>query len=91
MSETATPSEPERTCVACRVSRPKGSLIRVGRTTEGAIQVGAAAPGRGAYVCPDAACIEGAVRRGGLQRALRGRIGARDLARLEEQLTKEMA
>ena len=33
-------------------------------------------PGRGAYVHHDQACMEAAVKRGGLARTLRGRVGS---------------
>jgi predicted RNA-binding protein YlxR (DUF448 family) len=75
--------------VACRTTRAQGSLLRVARASAGTVVVGRTAPGRGAYVCRDPECIRGAVRRGGLERALRTRLTEADLARLGEQLTKE--
>lgn len=63
---------PVRTCGGCGEMRPKGEMIRVGavptwRVTTGAVKL----PGRGAYVCPRADCIERARERGSLERALR--------------------
>lgn len=51
---------PIRTCIACRSARPKEALIRIARTPEGGLVVdeGARMPGRGAYVCRDARCVE---------------------------------
>ena len=65
--------EPERTCIGCRRTRPRAELIRLVRGADGrgAVDPSASAPGRGAYVCRDAACVEQAVRR--LARALRAR------------------
>ena len=64
---------PERQCVACRAKGPKGSLLRVVRSPEGAVahDITWKAPGRGAYVCCDLACIEKALRTGALTRSLK--------------------
>ena len=74
---------PTRTCVACRQRRDKRSLIRL-VSDGGAVTVDAAArkPGRGAYVCPDASCLDIALRRGGggLHRALRQRASVDEVA-----------
>jgi predicted RNA-binding protein YlxR (DUF448 family) len=58
--------------VACRTPRQKRDLLRVVRTPGGAIVLDATgrAPGRGAYVCADAACQEAAMTKGALRRAL---------------------
>ena len=39
-------------------------------------------PGRGGYCCPDPACVDKALRRGGLARALRTAVGRAEIARL---------
>ncbi|HZK51436.1 MAG TPA: YlxR family protein [Actinomycetota bacterium] len=62
-----------RSCVACRTRRPKGELIRVALTPDGAVVAEgqrARAPGRGAYVCNVSACVHEAVETGALSRAL---------------------
>ena len=50
-------------------------MVRVARRDDGTVSVdpdgGARAPGRGAYVCRDASCVERAVRSGGIKRSLR--------------------
>ncbi len=62
---------PMRQCVGCREMRPKKELVRVVRSAEGAISVDfrGKAPGRGAYVCPDPACLKRAVKSKALERA----------------------
>ena len=52
---------PERTCVACRVSRPKRHLVRLVRTAEGTVEVDKTGKraGRGAYLCPAQVCWPG--------------------------------
>jgi hypothetical protein len=65
---------PVRTCVGCRAKRPKGALVRIALGPDGVVSIdreGSAAPGRGAYVCPEEACIERATRSGALRRSLR--------------------
>ena len=66
-------SEPSRTCLGCREARPKSGLIRLVRVRSGIVVVDAAgrAAGRGAYVCPDTACVERALIRGRLAHAFR--------------------
>ena len=77
---------PMRMCVGCREMKEKKSLVRVVRTTEGEIRMDPTgkANGRGAYVCPDPACLEKAVRQKQLERALEARIDESVLARLQE-------
>lgn len=63
---------PNRSCVACRTVRPKRDLLRVVRTPSGDISIdpGGRAAGRGAYVCRAAECIDNAIKKGALSRAL---------------------
>ncbi|MFL5642896.1 MAG: RNase P modulator RnpM [Chloroflexota bacterium] len=64
---------PDRTCVACRTVRPKRDLQRIVRTPTGDIVADASgrAPGRGAYVCRTGTCLDTALAKGGLSRALK--------------------
>jgi uncharacterized protein len=67
---------PIRTCSGCRARRMQSDLIRVAVQTDGGIVtrregVAPRLPGRGAYVCPRASCVEAAWARGGLKRALK--------------------
>ncbi len=63
---------PERTCIACRSSKPKNELIRVVRDPEGVISLDLTGKknGRGAYLCKDKACLAKCVKSKGLDRAL---------------------
>ncbi|HXO66547.1 MAG TPA: YlxR family protein [Candidatus Dormibacteraeota bacterium] len=72
------PNLPTRTCVGCRVARPKRELIRLVRTPDAAVVVDPSGKlnGRGAYLCPDDACWIKAERRRGLERALTVRLDA---------------
>jgi predicted RNA-binding protein YlxR (DUF448 family) len=71
------PHIPQRTCVACRQTRPKAELLRIVRTPAGAIVVDPSgkAAGRGAYVCHNERCPREAVQRKKLSRALGAPVG----------------
>ena len=62
---------PMRQCVGCREMKPKKELIRVVKSPEGGICLDfrGKAPGRGAYVCPDGACLKKAIMAKALERA----------------------
>jgi predicted RNA-binding protein YlxR (DUF448 family) len=50
--------EPLRTCVGCRRVRAKRELVRIVRAPNGLLVTDREGAGRGAYVCPDAECLE---------------------------------
>ena len=52
---------PMRQCLGCNEHRPKKELLRVLRTPEGEITLDFTGKksGRGAYICPNAACLNG--------------------------------
>ena len=58
--------------MGCREQKPKKELIRVVRSPEGQVSLDfrGKAPGRGAYLCRDAACLKKAVKSRALERAL---------------------
>ncbi|HET7467875.1 MAG TPA: YlxR family protein [Candidatus Dormibacteraeota bacterium] len=64
--------QPVRTCIACRQEAGKAALIRIVRGPDGGAHVDPTghAPGRGAYLHRDAACIQTARKRRQLERAL---------------------
>ena len=64
---------PVRMCIGCRRVRPKSALVRLVREVDGVVAVDARyrAPGRGAYVCADRACVDRALKGGRLARAFR--------------------
>jgi predicted RNA-binding protein YlxR (DUF448 family) len=66
-------AEPRRTCVVCRSTTAKRTLHRIVRSPDGTVAydpTGKAA-GRGAYLCGQPACLDQAVRRRSIQRALK--------------------
>ena len=79
---------PQRTCVACRTTRPKRELVRVVRSPLGELSVDlrGKAPGRGAYLDPDAGCLERGLAEGALSRALEIPIDEATAAKLRTEL-----
>ena len=79
---------PMRQCLGCRENKPKRELIRVVRSPDGEISLDfrGKANGRGAYVCPDPACLKKAIRAKALERALDTRIPEEIYAQLTAQM-----
>lgn len=79
---------PMRQCVGCREMKPKRELVRVVRAAGGEISVDfrGKAPGRGAYLCPDPACLKRAVRSRALERNLDTAIPQEVYDRLAERM-----
>ena len=79
---------PMRQCLGCREQKPKKELIRVVRSPEGTIALDfrGKANGRGAYVCPNPACLKKAIKARALERALEPAIPSE----VYEQLTAQM-
>lgn len=79
---------PQRQCMGCRERKAKRELIRVVRSPEGSVNLdfGGKAPGRGAYICPNAECLKKALRSKALDRSLEVTIPEE----VYERLAKEM-
>ncbi len=67
---------PERSCVACRATAERSELARfVLRHGVVVSDPGGRMPGRGAYLCRRAGCVEQVLKnRGAFARALRARV-----------------
>ena len=79
---------PMRQCLGCREMKPKKELIRVVRSPEGSISLDfrGKANGRGAYVCPDTACLKKAMKSKALERAFETAIPEEIYALLTAQM-----
>ena len=79
---------PQRQCLGCREMKPKRELLRVVRSPEGEVTLDSKgkAPGRGAYVCPNAECLKRAVKSKALSRALEVEIPQEIYDSLQQQL-----
>lgn len=71
---TTREADAERMCVGCRDRHPPGRMVRFVVAPDGIIRIDMRqrAPGRGAYLSVEPACVEAAVKRRALQRALGG-------------------
>ena len=79
---------PMRQCVGCREMKEKRELIRVVRSPEGGISLDfrGKKPGRGAYLCPDAACLKRARKARSLERAFETAIPPEVYEALEKEM-----
>mgnify|MGYP002568375936 CR=1 FL=1 len=79
---------PQRQCVGCREMKDKKSLLRVVKSPEGEISLdfGGKKPGRGAYLCPDAACLAKAKKKKALERCFEQSVPAEVYDALAAQL-----
>ena len=68
---------PQRQCVGRRTMKDKKALVRIVKTPEGEICVDATGKksGRGAYICPNAECLQKARKSRALERAFEAAIG----------------
>jgi predicted RNA-binding protein YlxR (DUF448 family) len=64
---------PQRTCIACRIVKPKRELIRLVRSYNGDVEVDDSGRkvGRGAYLCRGQECWQTGLKSGRLEHALR--------------------
>ena len=83
---------PMRKCMGCQEMKNKKELIRVVRTPEGEIVIDRTGKrsGRGAYICPQSACLERAIRQKALERALETEIDAAVYQTLREELAADV-
>ncbi|WP_306514423.1 YlxR family protein [Janibacter hoylei] len=78
---------PIRTCIGCRGRDSRSTLLRIVAVTDDRGETSAQPdprrrlPGRGAWLHPDIACLDLAVRRRALSRALRCRVEVTDALR----------
>jgi len=74
--------------VACRTVQAKRELVRIVRSPEGTLSVDlrGKASGRGAYVCPEPACLARGLADGAIAKALETVIPAEVAERLKSEL-----
>ena len=79
---------PQRQCMGCRERKAKKELIRVVRGTDGVVSLdfGGKLNGRGAYICPDPACLRKAQKAKSLERSLEVPIPDEVYLRLEKEM-----
>lgn len=79
---------PLRQCIGCGEMKNKKEMIRVLKTTEGAVVIDATGRmnGRGAYLCRDAGCFRRAVKTKGLEHSLKMAIPPEVYGELEKEM-----
>ena len=79
---------PQRQCMGCRERKAKKDMIRVVRGTDGTVSLDFSGKlnGRGAYICPDPACLKKAQKAKSLERSLEVPIPEQ----VYDRLAKEM-
>lgn len=79
---------PLRKCTGCGEMKPKKELVRIVKDPEGAISLDRTGKkaGRGAYICPDEACLTAAKKARRLEKAFSCQIPDAVYTQLEEAL-----
>ena len=79
---------PVRRCVGCNAQKPKRELVRIVRSAAGEVSVDLTGKkaGRGAYLCPDPACLAKARKAKRLERAFEVPVPEEIYTRLTEEL-----
>ena len=89
-ADSSSAQEPRRTCVGCRAVREQGRLLRLTADGAGGVAVNSRrATGRGAYLCPSVACLDEALRRNVLPRALGVDLPGLDGPTLRQRVSAE--
>ncbi len=80
---------PLRMCMGCGEMKPKPELVRIVRSPEGEVSLDTTGkkPGRGAYLCRSAACLNAARKKKRVERALDVQIGEDIYQSMEKELS----
>ncbi len=67
---------PQRTCIGCGMQKDKKDLIRIVKNKQGEIALDKTGklPGRGAYICDNAECLEKSVKSKRLEKSFEMKI-----------------
>ena len=78
---------PMRMCNGCMEMKSKKELIRIVKNSEGILSVDLTGkkPGRGAYICRDAQCLEKAIKSKRVNKNLETNVSAEIYDNLKEQ------
>lgn len=84
----STKKVPLRQCIGCGEMKSKKEMIRILKTeTEGIVlDATGRKNGRGAYVCPDVACFQKAVKNKGLERSFKMPVPKEVYEALEKEM-----
>jgi predicted RNA-binding protein YlxR (DUF448 family) len=81
---------PQRMCVGCREMKDKKELIRIVRTPDGSIEIDKTGKrsGRGAYLCSNRECLDVAVKKKALQKALEKDLPEEIISNIAEKINQ---
>lgn len=67
---------PQRTCIGCGMQKDKKDLIRIVKNKQGEISLDKTGklPGRGAYICDNAECLEKLIKSKRLEKSFEMKI-----------------
>lgn len=90
MSGDSSKRKPERKCIGCGDMKKKDELMRIvlKENAEAVADDTGKLPGRGAYICPEKACVENARKRKALERSFKTRIDPVSYERLKEAVER---
>jgi predicted RNA-binding protein YlxR (DUF448 family) len=79
---------PLRICVGCQEPKNKKEMIRIVLTPEGNVEIDKTGKksGRGAYICPQAECLEKAYKEHRLERSLKTKVSNEIYEALKQDL-----
>lgn len=79
---------PMRMCTGCGEMKPKTELVRIVRSPEGEISVDLTGkkPGRGAYICRSAVCLQAARKKRRLEKSFACQIAGEVYDAMEKEL-----
>ena len=82
---------PQRMCNGCMEMKPKKELIRIVKSPEGEVSIDLTGkkPGRGAYICKNAECLEKAFKTKKLIRSLETQISEEVFDVLRNEIINE--
>lgn len=78
---------PMRTCIACRIEKPKKELIRIVKNKDGVFAVDRTGKlsGRGAYICDDKTCAQKLIKKKLLNHAFQMEVDLSVYEAIEEE------
>ncbi|MBT3363134.1 MAG: YlxR family protein [Chloroflexi bacterium] len=80
---------PKRTCLGCRQVRPKAELTRIVKRSDVVeVDLTGSKPGRGAYICKSAGCLDKMLSEGRLARSFKAQVAKQDLEKLVKYASK---
>lgn len=79
---------PQRTCIGCNAQKYKKDLIRIVKNKQGEICLDKTGklPGRGAYICDNAECLEIAIKSKRLEKSFEMKIDSNIYEELKNRI-----